>query len=592
MNTLWLRSWWLVVALVCAGLWLLNRGQRVRPPVPTSVPDTVAPELPEEERDEDAGLPAPTLASQPVRTTDVCRPRADLVCQDGDVVWVDSCGTPGDLAELCFDRGCREGACVSDEERFRACGGISAYGQCNGDVAIACSGGELVRYDCASLGQRCVMTREGALCMPKPSPEDPLACDRAERAACEGEVLRLCVDGRVQRIDCGRRNAVCREDGGHAHCQAWDVIDPFIPALSGELCDGEDNDADGLIDEDDVCQQIPLVAFVPQGIPLEHLALRMQRELNVLNQIYAPMRFFWSRLRSVSEQYGAFEPEQLVQAADQLSVAESRSSMTRSGSRAQGEGLDFYIPVLLTQKIETTPPKVGLSTLPNASCGGVRVSDEPSIASGLIVLAEERAPETLTHEMGHYLGLCHTHEQLGQFALRIEALSCEDSGDGICDTPADPGVDACLRAGLCEVVCSSGEQPDPFNIMSYYFGCRQRLTPEQRAEAARGLALRREWFRCLDRRDCPCDPDQKQACPAEMSCRPTSDADSPFVCELDGPTAAGRTCQASNECSGRAFCIRDEQSGEARCVRPCQQEPGCTCRDAGLAVQVCAEDWR
>jgi len=592
------RSWLLVGVLVCLALWLcwnLGRQQRVRPPAP-SVPDS-APVPAEEEEEEDAGLPPPAPSRQPTHTAAVCRPRADLVCRDGDVVWADSCGRPGDLAELCFDRGCRDGACLSDEARLQACSGVSAYGQCNGDVAVACRVGELVRYDCASVGQRCVMTREGALCVPRPSPLDPLACDSAERASCEGSVLRLCIDGRVQRIDCGHRNADCMEDGARAYCRASDVIEPLLPGL-GELCDGEDNDADGLTDEAGVCQQVPLVAFVPRGSQLPYLEQRMQRELNILNQVYAPMRFYWSRLSGVSEEYGSFEPGQLPQAAGQLSVAESRSAVTRSAetdsassARAQGQGLDFYIPVLLTQRIESMPTKVGLSTLPNARCGGVRVSDAPSIASGLIVLSEERAPETLTHEMGHYLGLCHTHEQLAQFALRAgDALSCEDSGDGICDTPVDPGADACLRAGACEVVCSAGEQPDAFNIMSYYFGCRQRLTAEQRVEAARGLALRREWFRCLDQRDCPCDPEQKQACPSEMSCRPTGETDLSFVCELDGPTLPGRTCQASNECSGRAFCVRDAQSGEARCVRPCGQELGCTCRDAGLAVQICAED--
>jgi hypothetical protein len=337
-----------------------------------------------------------------------------------------------------------------------------------------CRAGQLARYDCASLGERCVMTREGALCMPEPSPDDPLACHSAERPSCEGSQLRMCIGGQVQRYDCARHGASCQEEGGIAYCRASGNVQSFIPSLGGELCDGEDNDGDGLVDEDRACDEVPLVAFVPEGLPLANLEQRMSRELNVLNQIFSPMRFQWARTRTVTEQYRSFAPEQLAQAAQELSVVESRSHALREESSGQS-GLDFYVPVLLTQEIHSTPPKAGLSTLPNARCGGVRVSDEPSIVSGLIVLSEDRAPETLTHEMGHYLGLCHTHEQVAQFTVRVGALTCENSGDGICDTPEDPGVDACLRAGLCEVVCSSGAQPDPFNIMSYYFGCRQQI---------------------------------------------------------------------------------------------------------------------
>lgn len=46
---------------------------------------------------------------------------------------------------------------------------------------------------------------------------------------------------------------------------------------------------------------------------------------------------------------------------------------------------------------------------------------------------------TLSHEMGHFFGLQHTHEYAGtDKAELVDRYSCTVLGDGICDTPADP----------------------------------------------------------------------------------------------------------------------------------------------------------
>ncbi|GEM_PF-2237858 len=77
----------------------------------------------------------------------------------------------------------------------------------------------------------------------------------------------------------------------------------------------------------------------------------------------------------------------------------------------------------------------------------------------------------LAHELGHFLGLLHTHEP----ALGLEFVNgtnCRQAGDQVCDTPADPnlsntGLNGCTYEG--NVLDPNGElyKPSPSNIMSY-----------------------------------------------------------------------------------------------------------------------------
>lgn len=93
---------------------------------------------------------------------------------------------------------------------------------------------------------------------------------------------------------------------------------------------------------------------------------------------------------------------------------------------------------------------------------------------------------TAPHEMGHCLNLFHTHNELGCQEL-INGSNCQQCGDYICDTPADPKlynakylVDSnCAYIGT---VTQDGipYNPDTRNYMSYSLNsCRNRFSPQQ-----------------------------------------------------------------------------------------------------------------
>lgn len=115
---------------------------------------------------------------------------------------------------------------------------------------------------------------------------------------------------------------------------------------------------------------------------------------------------------------------------------------------------------------------------------------------GIFIVRSSLNTTTLTHEMGHYFGLYHTHGKSNCEETTDELVNdpnCEQTGDEVCDTPADPnlsGIDC--STSLVDPTCryfgtlrdAKGElyQPDPNNIMSYsLYKCEPHLTPGQYA---------------------------------------------------------------------------------------------------------------
>lgn len=92
---------------------------------------------------------------------------------------------------------------------------------------------------------------------------------------------------------------------------------------------------------------------------------------------------------------------------------------------------------------------------------------------------------SITHEMGHFFGLYHTHERV--FGVELaNGENCHKAGDLICDTPADPGLtammldDDCNYTGTTKDKNKNSYRPDETNFMSYgRNNCRNHFTKDQ-----------------------------------------------------------------------------------------------------------------
>lgn len=89
----------------------------------------------------------------------------------------------------------------------------------------------------------------------------------------------------------------------------------------------------------------------------------------------------------------------------------------------------------------------------------------------------------LAHEVGHCLGLYHTH----QGNATANNANCSSTGDMVCDTPADPNLSgnvngSCVYTGTDTDSNGASYNPDVTNTMSYApFNCRGSFTNGQEA---------------------------------------------------------------------------------------------------------------
>jgi hypothetical protein len=91
---------------------------------------------------------------------------------------------------------------------------------------------------------------------------------------------------------------------------------------------------------------------------------------------------------------------------------------------------------------------------------------------------------TPVHEMGHLFGLPHTFETAGGNEL-VRRTNCYASGDGFCDTEADPHPAGQVPGAHCDFqpgpqdANSDYYTPPLDNYMTYFKPCRCRFTQEQ-----------------------------------------------------------------------------------------------------------------
>lgn len=97
---------------------------------------------------------------------------------------------------------------------------------------------------------------------------------------------------------------------------------------------------------------------------------------------------------------------------------------------------------------------------------------------------------TLSHEMGHFFALSHTHGNSNTTLTTelVDGSNCEVAGDFICDTPADPQLNnsnvntSCIYTGSTADANGQLFAPNPNNIMSYSRrACRTELSAQQYA---------------------------------------------------------------------------------------------------------------
>ncbi|KJD32775.1 hypothetical protein PW52_14945 [Tamlana sedimentorum] len=110
---------------------------------------------------------------------------------------------------------------------------------------------------------------------------------------------------------------------------------------------------------------------------------------------------------------------------------------------------------------------------------------------------------SLAHEIGHIFSLVHTHgwSDNGTTTELVDGSNCDTDGDGICDTPADPGltnqnVDTnCNYIGGLTDANGDTYAPDTANIMSYASkSCRSQFSNAQFARMYAYYKLVKEDF--------------------------------------------------------------------------------------------------
>ena len=573
---------------------------------------TVAPAAPLSEVVQEPVVPSaapPQRARVPSRppssTSDLvsCAPSAAQRCLAGDVWLVDGCGRGEEKLEECGRTLCREDEC---EEPDREPCLEPPEGRCVGDVVHLCLAGRALEVDCRKQGLRCATGAEGAECLPL-VPETE-RCGGATH--CEGDVLVRCVEGVRERVDCEALRARCLPHrGAEPACVAIQPPPPSLDLACGPCgcpeqraareskCDGRDEDGDGLLDEGLDCGPIAVIAFLVSGAQGETSYVRedVEAELSALNAALA-------RTDAEGGLRFVLEDVQMLADAQLLTLDPREIDQLAHDPRVHPERDGAYVPIVFTDVVLAggDTPKPGVSTLPNGTCGSMQQGYGPEV--GVVAVGKGRYPTTVAHEVGHFLGLCHTHDrqEAEPFVLytdprsgRLESCreSCRGEGDGVCDTPFDPGPELCAQGEGCAPACRVDARPDTENLMSYYAACRARFTREQVELMQHTAALRRSWQRCFDA-SCPCQLGG-DGCPTGMTCRPTELATGERAarCALDGPRSAGADCSFMDECGRGAICVSEQESKRQRCVRPClASSPGCECRPAGGALMLCRED--
>ena len=111
---------------------------------------------------------------------------------------------------------------------------------------------------------------------------------------------------------------------------------------------------------------------------------------------------------------------------------------------------------------------------------------------------------TLSHELGHYYALYHTHQVSNNVQELVNGSNCTFAGDRLCDTPADPQLSsstvnsACVYTGNATDPNGDPYAPDATNLMSYSRkSCRNFFSPGQLQKIQATAATQRNYLNCV-----------------------------------------------------------------------------------------------
>ncbi len=138
-----------------------------------------------------------------------------------------------------------------------------------------------------------------------------------------------------------------------------------------------------------------------------------------------------------------------------------------------------------------------LRSSPNTLLCGISAftfSSVQAIAMSNSCTATATNHSTYAHEIGHYFDLFHTHETAFDDEL-VDGSNCEEAGDLLCDTPADPGLgtstvdeQTCAYTGSETDANGDLYDPDTLQFLSYSLKhCRDRFSPQSEAKIVQTL---------------------------------------------------------------------------------------------------------
>ncbi|MGJ3235922.1 T9SS type A sorting domain-containing protein [Marivirga sp.] len=137
-------------------------------------------------------------------------------------------------------------------------------------------------------------------------------------------------------------------------------------------------------------------------------------------------------------------------------------------------------------QIQNNPNAINFYIVDDFELDGLAGAAETVLATNLAITNEWAESIVAVHEVGHCLDLWHTHEKQANEVEKktrrdSEGANCEEAGDELCDTPADPKLREFFNIDSnCNYTKNDGYDPLTNNIMSAApVYCRDSFTDGQ-----------------------------------------------------------------------------------------------------------------